>query len=127
MLDETDKGKIFVWGNFGKEIKKLDEKRLLAICQNNPDYFLSLIYCDELEKIFNKLLSEIDELEKDEMVSDEILNAIFENNKLHDLFNEINDFLTQSNDMISIGSFLTGEFDKSGKLADILRKEKDGN
>lgn len=120
MLDNADRGKILVWGNFGKEIKKLDEKRLFAVTQNNPDYFLNLILSDELDIIFDKL---IDEIENDNKISDETLEKIFKSNNLHNLFKEINEFLTQSDDMLSIGSFLTGEFDKSDKLASILDKD----
>lgn len=118
MMDNVDRGKTLVWGNFGKEIKDLDEKRLYAIAQNNPEYYLNLILTEELDIIFDKLLSALD---NDEDI-DEFLNEIFDSNKKHNLFKEINSFLTQSDDMLSIGSFLTGEFDKSYRVADILSK-----
>lgn len=117
ITDNIDRGKIFIWGNFGKELKDLDKDRCLGIAQNNAEYYLTKISLDNIFEVLQILKDK-------EALTDNEINKIYEiindDNKKHKLFSELNKFLTKSNDMLSIGSFLTGELDNSSKMAKIL-------
>lgn len=112
----SDKGNIFVWGHFGKKLQKLDNKRYFAITQNSPAYHLSRIYNDNLEKI-------IDKIGLDNCNMDEIFKEMENENYLDNLFRQISYYLTNNADMVSIGSTLTGELEKSVKLGRIIKPD----
>lgn len=102
MSDAIERGKIFVWGQFGQELKEKDPERLWAIAQQNPEYFLAVISNAEIETIIKDILDS-GELTK------ETMELIMTSNKLDDIFRQISIFMKESPDMLSIGSFLTGE------------------
>lgn len=104
----------FVWGNVGKKLEKLSEKRLFSIAQKNPEYYLYMVYSDELDNMFDDIIENgIEGYEE----------KIIELNEKHNLFIEISEFLTESNEIVSIGSTLTGQIDKSDRFAKILKTE----
>ena len=118
MMDNTDRGNIFIWGNFGKKLQKLDNERYLAITQNSPDEFLSRIYNNKMEKIISKI---------DNGDIDLIFDEMEKENDLDNLFRQVASFMRGNSDMISIGSLLTGELEKSVKTGRIVKKRIKGD
>jgi len=106
----SDRGNIFVWGHFGKKLQKLDSERYFAITQNSPHEFLSRIYNNRMEQIINEMKLEtlFDDMEKE--------------NYLDNLFRQVSAFMRGNSDMVSIGSALTGELEKSIKTGKIITK-----
>jgi len=113
VLDNTQDGLIFVWGQVGKRLQKLDTDRLIAIAQNDSDYHLTIIYNSEIENL-------IDDIHENGL-TDELKKSILESNKKHNIFKEVHDYFKQSSDNLSVGSLLTGELDKSERFARIRR------
>lgn len=95
--------KILVWGHLGEELKKLDPERVLAIAQQDPKYFLSLIANEEIEGFIEALI------EKGEGLTPELEEFITACNKNQAIFIEVAKFLHATEDMLSTGSFLTGQ------------------
>lgn len=123
MLDNTQDGLIFVWGNFGKKLSDLDAERLFAIAQKNADKFLSILYLKDIDDI-NLIDKVIDESENGLTI--ETKKLIMELNKKDTIFREIHKFFQINQDNLSVGSLLTGNIDKSGRFASILEtKNKD--
>lgn len=108
----SDKGNIFVWGHFGKKLQKLDSDRYFAITQNSPHEFLSRIYNKRIEAIIDKMDLEtlFDDMENE--------------NYLDNLFRQVSAFMRGNSDMVSIGSALTGELEKSHKTGKIITKRE---
>lgn len=102
----------FVWGNVGKKLEKLDKKRLLAIAQKNAEKYLFSISYDE----FELLLDEIENGKFD-------IVKVKHYNETHLIFSEFQKFLTENSDMVSIGSLLVGQIDKSDRFAKLLTEE----
>jgi len=119
VLSDNQDGLIFVWGNFGKKLEKKDKKRLLAIAQNNPDFFLNTLYDMEVLDIIDDI-NETGLLENEKTLLD-----IIELNDNHNLFKEINEFFTVNPDNLSTGSLLTGNLDKTGRFAQILKQKNE--
>ena len=107
--------KILVWGHIGQELKSLDPKRVLAIAQQDPRYYLSIIANKEIDTMIREVY--------EKGLSPKIEEEIAESNRLEALFEEVADFLHNSEDMLSTGSFLTGEL--KGDQA-LLRIVEDG-
>ena len=105
----------FVWGHVGKKLQKLDNQRYLAIGQNSAHEYLSRIYNKNMQKHI-KLLPD---------KADEYLIAIEHENELDNLFRQIALFMRGNSDMVSIGSFVTGQLEKSVKTGKIVTKIKD--
>ena len=112
-----DNGKIFVWGQVGQALKDIDEKRMLAIGQKCPNYSLSI-------QANEKILSVVKEM-KNGKTFDEIKSEIDKLNYLDDLFRQVVNFLHEKpHDLISIGSFITGELESKTGLLDLSGDEK---
>ena len=107
---ENENASIFVWGHFGKKLQKLDSERYFAISQNSPHEFLSRIYNRNMEKIIDK------------MDLDSLFDDIENENYLDNLFRQVSAFLRGNSDMVSIGSALTGQLEKSIKTGKIITK-----
>ena len=107
---ENENATIFVWGHFGKKLQKLDKDRYFAISQNSPHEFLSRIYNNNMEKII------------DEMNLKTIFDDIEHENYLDNLFRQVSAFMRGNSDMVSIGSALTGQLEKSIKTGRIITK-----
>lgn len=117
-------GLIFVWGNFGKKLEDMDSERLFAIAQKNADKFLSVLYLQDIEKcdLLNKVIKS-----SKEGLTDETKKTILDLNKKHTIFKETHAFFQDNKDNLSVGSLVTGEVDKSGRLMNILStKNKEG-
>ena len=104
----------FVWGHVGKKLQKLDNERYLAITQNSAHEFLSRIYNNRMEKIISDLPKNIETFFDD----------IEHENYLDNLFRQVSAFMRGNSDMVSIGSFLTGELEKSHKTGKIITKRE---
>lgn len=115
VLDSSQDGLIFVWGNFGQKLEKIDKDRLFAVAQNNADRFLSVLYNLDLQKD-----NIIDEVNKNKL-SDKAKKLILELNKKDTLFREIHEFFKINQDNLSVGSLITGNVDKSSRFASILK------
>lgn len=101
--------KILVWGAVGDKLKTLDKNRMLALIQEDPDYYLSVITNMEMDEVIKALLS----LEgTDEEIPDSLEALIYKMNKLDTIFIEATKFLHESGDMLATGSFITGEFEQ---------------
>ena len=99
--DAIERSKIFVWGDYGQVLKDMDSKRIHAIAQVNPDRFLAIISNCEIDLILDLILNK--ELPKD------FEKMIMELESKDTMFKEIAKFLSRQTDMLSVGSFLTGE------------------
>lgn len=108
--DKVEAGKIFVWGQAGQILKDLDEKRMLAIAQHNPNYYLSLMANSEIKDIIKAIM------DKDFDLPDNIKKDIINLNEKDCIFREVAKFLREAEDMLSTGSFLTGEMDEKTAL-----------
>lgn len=100
--DKQDLANIFIWGTVGERLKRLDEKRLLAIAQDKPHYYLSVIANDEIDKMI-RVLAETGEF------NDEIKKTVRQINERDNIFRQITKFLHNSDDMLSTGSFIVGD------------------
>ena len=110
--DKVDARINFVWGNVGEGLKKLDEIRMLCLAQQNPNHSLSVITNIEIEKLIKEIFESPNEIG---FFTTEIKNKIVELNKKDVTFREISKFFKQSQDMLSIGSTITGNI-QSQKL-----------
>jgi hypothetical protein len=107
-----DNGKIFVWGQVGQQLKEIDEKRMLAIGQKDSNYSLSI-------QANEKILAMVREM-KQGKTFDDIKSDIDKLNYLDDLFRQVVEFLHEKpHDLISIGSFITGELESKSALLDL--------
>ena len=114
MTDKQDLANIFIWGNVGEKLKGLDAERLMAIAQSDPNYYLSVIANDELDDMIRVLV------EKGEL-TDDIEKAIRHTNKMDNIFREIAEFLHESEDMLSTGSFIVGEVEEKTALLRLIK------
>lgn len=114
--DRIEAGKILVWGHIGQELKDLDPQRVLAIAQDDPKYFLSLIANDEIDDIIKIVW--------DEGLTPEAETLILESNKLQAIFEEVASFLHGAEDMLSTGSFLTGELKSEQALLRLIEEDR---
>jgi hypothetical protein len=110
--DKVDASINFVWGNVGEGLKKLDEIRMLCLAEQNPNHSLSVITNIEIEKLIKEIFESPNEIG---FFTNEIKNKIVELNKKDVTFREIAKFFKQTNDMLSIGSTITGNI-QSQKL-----------
>lgn len=123
MLDSSgyEDGKILVFAKLGKQLKEIDEKRILAIAQDNPNKYLFNIYENEITILLEKLENIDDDNVKE--FKKQILKDLLRHNETDNIFYELNKFLTKSDDMLSIGSFLTGHDNRKHKLAKIISED----
>ena len=119
--DKQNDSTNLVWSYVGEWFKRIDNERMIAIAQNNPNYFLSQFAQKEAFEIIEAL--ENNKWEFD----DNILELISESNKKDNAFRETAKYLNQSDDKLSAGSFITGNIVKTGKLGEmIIGEEKNG-
>jgi PIN domain nuclease of toxin-antitoxin system len=123
--------KILVWGAVGDELKNLDKKRMLAIIQDDPDFYLSVISNMETDILIEKLLKlseDTGEFMNGEILGKDIEKFIYDINKLDVIFSEATKFLHDSNDMLATGSFVTGEFEQKQAILKTMGRvsEHDG-
>jgi hypothetical protein len=104
--------KILVWGHIGQELKDLDPERVLAIAQQDPKYFLSLIANGEIETFIDSVI--------ESGLTEEIERFITDCNKKQAIFIEVAEFLHSSEDMLSTGSFLTGQIESEKAILRLM-------
>jgi len=123
MSDRTEASLVLVWGQLGQKLQRRDALRLLAVAQKDPDYFLAVTANKEhLALIQSMKVPEYIENPKYTEGGDEpqylknpdynpegIKDAIRGVSANDNLFREVAEFLHDSDDMLSTGSFLTGE------------------
>lgn len=112
--------KILVWGAVGDKLKTLDKQRMLALIQDNPDYFLSVIANIEVDKIVRMLMKLADDCSDEEFKV--IKSMIKKVNQLDAVFFEATKFLHESGDMLATGSFITGEFEEKRAILKTMGK-----
>lgn len=115
-LDASETAKILVWKEIGNEFKQKNTKRIFAIALKNPKYFLFTLYNQEMDILIRELVENPEN-------ADLILMQVNELNEIHNMFSELNEYLTQSNDMLSTGSFLTSKIKSENRLAGIINNE----
>lgn len=131
MGDKTDAGLILVWGQTGQKLTARDSERILAIAQKDPDYFLAIKANKEHMAIVD-MLKEPEYIENPDYDEKDISKKYIKNPEFNfnsvkvsivkvsendNLFREVADFLHDADDMLSTGSFLTGELkNKHAKL-----------
>ena len=113
----TEGAKILVWGAVGDKLKKIDPKRMLALIQQDPDYFLSVIGNIETDELIEKIIKWANT--EDEWPK-EIDELVYQINKLDTLFLETTKFLHDSHDILATGSFVTGEFEQKRAIMKTL-------
>ena len=119
----TEGAKILVWGAVGDKLKKIDPKRMLALIQEDPDFFLSVIGNMETDELIEKLIIWANTEEEWPKELDELIYQI---NKLDTIFLETTKFLHESQDILATGSFVTGEFEQKQAILKTMGKvEKD--
>lgn len=126
--DAIDQAKITVFGMLGEDLKEMDNERLIAIVNENPDLLLFMIANVEIEDIFNFIESNKDRLtEKNrENLIKEVKKRIMEANKKHIIFKQVANFLNQENrDYLAIGGLTVGR-DTKHDIA-VLFGEKRGD
>lgn len=109
---EIEKSKIFIWGDIGQDIKDLDKLRMMAIAHDNPSFHLSCIANRELFDI-------LDKMDKEQEITPDIMKDIKRTNELDNSFREIAEFLHESDDMLSTGSFIVGQKGLKSGIMDI--------
>lgn len=113
MADQTqiEASKIFVWGQIGEELKKLDKDRMLCLAQKNPHYALSVKANQELAVIIEEILNA--ETDSDGRISAEakkkIMDMVENHNDLDTIFRQINRYFQTYPDILSTGSMIMGE------------------
>ena len=115
----TEGAKILVWGAVGDKLKKIDPKRMLALIQQDPNYFLSVIGNIETDELIAKILEWANT--KKEWPK-EIDDLVYQINKLDSLFLETSKFLHESQDILATGSFVTGEFEQKKAILKTMGK-----
>lgn len=114
MTDQQEAGKIFIWGQVGKQLQTLDKKRMLAIIQDKPNIHLSRLANDEILTASDKLF-EGDDITVEQLA--QYRKTINKTNDLDNTFRQTAHLLKDSQDMLSIGSAMTGEIEnKKGYL-----------
>lgn len=108
--DSSDASINFVWGYVGKKLQKLDTERMLCLAQQNPDYHLSILTNIELDTIIKELFSGKKDIPN---LNAEIQKKILKLNKVDNTFREIARFMRYKQDMLSIGSAITGQIDRT--------------
>jgi hypothetical protein len=124
-----DGAKILVWGAVGDKLKVLDKNRMLALIQDDPDFYLAVIANMEADTLIEMLLK-IQSDDEDLNVLKDIEEYVYKINKLDAVFSEATEFLHDSGDMLATGSFITGEFEQKyailktmGRVPDDVRKD----
>lgn len=105
--DDVNKSINFVWGNIGRGLQKKDKKRMIAIAQLNHEHHLSVLANIDIEKIIDEIFDK-DFVE----LTEKHIKMIIELNETDNTFREIARFLKKSQDMLSVGSTITGQIDK---------------
>lgn len=123
MSDRTEAALVLVWGQMGKKLQNLDAERMLAVAQDNPNYFLAVTANNEHLAIIRAMK---DPKYQDSPKFREKVKAAIRDVSAHDnLFREVTEFLHDSEDMLSTGSFLTGEL--KNRHASLLLSGVDDN
>jgi len=115
-----DGAKILVWGAIGDELKKLDSKRMMALLQQNPKFHLSVLANMDTEKLIQKLIELYVDEDTDAELTEEIEEMIYQINYLDNVFFEATEFLHNMGDMLSTGSFMTGEFEQKQAILKLM-------
>lgn len=120
LSDRIDASKIFIWGQVGEKLGALDDTRLFSVAQNNPNLLLSTLTNKEIAPLIKKLA-------ENDYNFESIRIEIEKLNELDNIFREISSFMNETEDMLSIGSFLTGEVESNPILMNILKDEYKGD
>lgn len=110
-----DGAKILVFGAVGDKLKKIDPKRMMALIQQDPSFFLNVIANIEADEIIELILGADD-------ITENIEKAIIQSNKLHTIFTEAADYLHEANDTLATGSFVAGEFEQKKAILKTMGK-----
>lgn len=108
--DKSDASINFVWGHVGKKLQKLDPERMLCLTQQNPDYRLSILTNIELDSLIKDLFPDNKDIPN---LNKNIQEKILKLNNVDNTFRETARFLRYKQDMLSIGSAITGQIDRS--------------
>lgn len=112
-----DAAKIFIWGAIGDELKNLDKKRMMALLQQSPEYHLAVLANIDVDVIIRKLIA----IEGDNPeLTEEIEELIYQLNYRDNIFAEATAFLHIMGDMLSTGSFITGEFEQKQAILKLM-------
>ena len=103
--DKVESSNIFIWGNVGKKLEKLDENRMLCLAHQNPNISLSVITNIEVDKIIEDLFFEKDFPNFNTEIQEKILKL----NNADNTFRQVAKFMKYKQDMLSIGSAITGQ------------------
>jgi hypothetical protein len=109
---KIEASKILVWGHIGQDLKDLDPERVLAVAQKDPRYFLSLIANGEIAGFIDYVF--------EHGLTKDLEKFIEASNKKQAIFIEVAEFLQDSGDMLSTGSFLTGELESEKAILRLM-------
>lgn len=108
--EQIEASKIFVWGQIGERLKKLDSERMLCIAQKNPHHALSVQANIEISEIIQLILSmpkAFKEMPDD--LKKKIIDTVKTHNHLDTTFRQINKYFQEFPDNLSTGSLIMGE------------------
>ena len=108
--DKSDASINFVWGHVGKKLQKLDPERMLCLTQQNPDLKLSVLTNIEIDELIKELFSDKRDIPNFNL---EIKKKILKLNNVDNTFRETSRFLRYKQDMLSIGSAITGQIERT--------------
>ncbi|GAI88734.1 unnamed protein product [marine sediment metagenome] len=92
---------------------------MLAIAQADPDYYMSVLANKDISEVIVSII-------KDEGLTDETKQKIMALNELDNVFREISAFMQEVEDMLSIGSFMTGELEKKRAFMELYGGQENG-
>ncbi len=116
--------KILVFGAVGDKLKKIDPKRMMALIQSDPDYFLCVIGNTQTDDIIDTIKEWIANTDDTTPLPKNIEDEIIKINNLDNIFTEATKFLHESNDILATGSFVTGEFEQKQAILKTMGKVK---
>lgn len=108
--DKSDASINFVWGHVGKKLQKLDSERMLCLTQQNPDLKLSVLTNIELDDLIKEIFVDNKDIA---ILNKEIKKKILHINNVDNTFRETSKFLRHKEDMLSIGSAITGQIERT--------------
>lgn len=121
--DRTERAKVFIYGQIGEVLNELDQDRILAIIQDNPNNHLFQISLDEILDLLDQieklkpLLEAVPEKDRGKVHIgglNEFLEAFKGHCKKARLFRELAKFTRDDMDELSQGSLLLGETEETG-------------
>lgn len=105
--EAVKKSIVFIWGQMGEKLKDIDQDRMIACMEKNPNITLYNIFREKIRPILNRIRDNHENSNPGgvSIGRDDLKNEIEKANK----FREISKFMRDELDELSMGSALLGE------------------